>query len=178
MKRIYFGTVCSIDGCEKLAVGRGWCHKHWKRWQVHGDPLFTLNPNYGVGRSINGRGYVRLLMPGHPLASKSGYVLEHRLVAWEAGLLTDPTMVVHHRDHDKLNNSIDNLEVMSPSDHDREHVEHIAQPNREKTHCPRGHPYSGDNLLVTKNANGGPRRSCLACMKAANVRSWEKKRHS
>lgn len=31
---------CSIDGCEKEAVGRGWCHAHYKKWQVYGDPLF------------------------------------------------------------------------------------------------------------------------------------------
>ena len=32
---------------------------------------------------------------------------------------------------------------------------------RDKTHCPRGHPYSGDNLLLSKGA-----RYCRACRKA------------
>lgn len=36
--------------------------------------------------------------------------------------------------------------------------ENIAAPHREKTHCPQGHPYSGDNLAVR---NG--RRHCKAC---------------
>jgi hypothetical protein len=31
--------LCSIDGCGKHAVGRGWCHKHWNRWRTTGDPL-------------------------------------------------------------------------------------------------------------------------------------------
>ena len=35
---------CVIDGCSSKAVGRGWCHKHYKRWQVHGNPLTIVNP--------------------------------------------------------------------------------------------------------------------------------------
>lgn len=29
---------CSIDGCEKPVVGRGWCSTHHKRWCLYGDP--------------------------------------------------------------------------------------------------------------------------------------------
>lgn len=32
-------AICSIDGCEKPRVGRGWCARHWYRWKTHGDPL-------------------------------------------------------------------------------------------------------------------------------------------
>ena len=31
--------LCSIDGCNKPTVGRGWCRKHYSRWYEHGDPL-------------------------------------------------------------------------------------------------------------------------------------------
>lgn len=31
--------LCSIDECEKTARARGWCTTHYKRWQMHGDPL-------------------------------------------------------------------------------------------------------------------------------------------
>lgn len=34
----------------------------------------------------------------------------------------------------------------------------ICQKNREKTHCIRGHPLSGDNLNRTKTG-----RECIAC---------------
>ena len=33
---------------------------------------------------------------------------------------------------------------------------------REKTHCPKGHPYSGDNLRVSER-NGSKRRTCRRC---------------
>jgi hypothetical protein len=38
-----------------------------------------------------------------------------------------------------------------------------------KTHCPRGHPYEGDNLKVYTNPNNGrTSRKCLACQAAHN----------
>lgn len=35
--------------------------------------------------------------------------------------------------------------------------------NAAKTHCPKGHPYEGDNLRVVINDCGRPTRRCLAC---------------
>lgn len=38
--------TCSIDGCEGCAdvpgTARGWCQRHYNRWQRHGDPLGLL----------------------------------------------------------------------------------------------------------------------------------------
>jgi hypothetical protein len=55
---------------------------------------------------------------------------------------------------------------------------HEAYPPRlpnqrqlEKTHCPQGHPYEGENLYFNRG-----RRQCLACMKAAQARYRMKKK--
>ena len=32
---------CKIPECENPSRNRGWCHKHYKRWQVHGDPNYV-----------------------------------------------------------------------------------------------------------------------------------------
>lgn len=33
------GSPCAIDDCGASATARGWCDKHYRRWQRHGDPL-------------------------------------------------------------------------------------------------------------------------------------------
>lgn len=66
-------------------------------------------------------GYIRRHQPGHPLADTAGWVLEHRMFAYDAGLLTDLSYHVHHKDEDKTNNALDNLVVMSSSEHATHH---------------------------------------------------------
>lgn len=31
-------SLCSIPGCSKPALARGWCDMHYRRWRRHGDP--------------------------------------------------------------------------------------------------------------------------------------------
>ena len=45
--------------------------------------------------------------------------------------------------------------------------------NRKKTHCPKGHPYEGDNLYVGPN---DARRYCITCHRARNVKYRERKK--
>lgn len=32
-------AVCTIDGCEKPTIARGWCTNHYAKWRKYGDPL-------------------------------------------------------------------------------------------------------------------------------------------
>lgn len=32
-------SICTIEGCGKPDVARGWCGAHYRRWRRHGDPL-------------------------------------------------------------------------------------------------------------------------------------------
>lgn len=34
-------ALCSIEGCGKPRLARGWCGAHYQRWERHGDP-FTI----------------------------------------------------------------------------------------------------------------------------------------
>ncbi len=40
--------ICAVDGCDKPLLARGWCSKHWTRWQRHGDPLAGGTPKDGT----------------------------------------------------------------------------------------------------------------------------------
>lgn len=35
---------CAVDDCDRNAVTRGWCHKHYQRWRKHGDPTIVARP--------------------------------------------------------------------------------------------------------------------------------------
>lgn len=37
--------ICSIEGCERAHVGRGWCAAHYRRWQLYRDPLGGGTPH-------------------------------------------------------------------------------------------------------------------------------------
>lgn len=72
-----------------------------------------LNGHWKGGRFIDKDGYALVKRPDHPAARKSGYVLEHRLVmeAHLGRLLLD-SEVVHHKNSDKSDNRIANLELL------------------------------------------------------------------
>ena len=58
-------------------------------------------------------GYRAIQVPGHPMATKEGYVKEHRYVAESAiGRYLEPGEQVHHINLEKLDNRIENLAVL------------------------------------------------------------------
>lgn len=42
--------------------------------------------------------------------------------------------------------------------------ESFTARNARKTHCPKGHEYTDDNIRWHKSANGAPRRECKTCV--------------
>jgi len=68
--------------------------------------------------------YVRAPEWARPMARKDGYIMEHRLLmATRIGRLLTRTEVVHHIDHDPLNNDPANLELW-PSNGSHKAAEH------------------------------------------------------
>ena len=70
-------------------------------------------------RRLTTRGYVEVWKPDHPMAQKSGYMMEHRLVMAEyLGRMLDPSEVVHHKNEVKTDNRLENLELLAKVEHD------------------------------------------------------------
>jgi predicted nucleic acid-binding Zn ribbon protein len=87
------------------------------------------------------RGYRLLYRPEHPMATKMGYVMEHRLLMAEhLGRLLTAGEVVHHQNGNKMDNRIENLLVMPKVMHDR-----IPKPARKPIIC----PHCGGKIAVS-----------------------------
>jgi hypothetical protein len=101
------------------------------------------HPNWKGGRYIDSAGYVQVRV------APNTYVREHRLVM--EGLLGRPLLPaesVHHRNGDKTDNRPENLELLSNSEHVRQHWQenpagfhHIERP-QSQCHPERPH-YGG-----------------------------------
>lgn len=116
-----YRPVCAC-GCGELVKWNQ--HKsHWRRFlnghnlkfiQIKGDG----NPSWRGGTCINHGGYKLVSAWWHPRHNKDGYIAEHILIAEsKIGRLLEDDEVVHHIDRDKLNNSPENLLVMTNSEH-------------------------------------------------------------
>lgn len=112
--------------------------------------LGDKNPNYGNRGSdnpiwksdekISYYGYRLIRMPNHPFANCDGFVFEHRLIAeqylltYDTAIIVDgkrylsPNYIVHHKDKNKLNNNVDNLEIMKLGEHSSMHNKENPHP--------------------------------------------------
>lgn len=104
--------------CEKPAVARGFCPSHYTMARRRGE--FQTRP-YVRGVRPAQNGYLRVWAPNHPTASRDGYALQHRLIAYDAGLLSDLRHEVHHVNRVRDDNRLENLRVLTPEEHQDEH---------------------------------------------------------
>jgi hypothetical protein len=76
------------------------------------------NGGWKGGRLLSSQGYVMVQAKQHPRANRKGYVPEHRLVM-ESSLkrILSPSECVHHENGIRADNRLENLRIMSPSEH-------------------------------------------------------------
>ena len=115
-------------GCDvsELPDGRG-KHKHHVRSSDH--------YRWNSGKLLKSDGYV-LVRIGvtHPWADPNGYIMEHILVLCSAiGRRLVSGEVIHHKNGDLTDNRLENLELMTNSEHSTMHreMERDSDGNRE-----------------------------------------------
>lgn len=86
-------------------------------------------PSYTGGHTTTHNGYVWELYSSHPKSNVWGYFPQHRLIA-ELVILKRPlnsNEVVHHIDENRVNNSIENLQVMTQYEHRSHHAKMMSK---------------------------------------------------
>ena len=82
--------------------------------------------NWKGGRKIQ-NGYYMVHCPSHPKAIL-GYVYEHRLIMEQhIGRYLKKDEIVHHKNRNKQDNRLENLEILTPSEHNRVHREELIE---------------------------------------------------
>lgn len=108
---------CSVSNCKQPANTRGMCRIHAKRHRRYGRTHLVTRKR---GTGTIHRGYKKFRINGIDIP-------EHRLV-WEKHNGPIPEgYVIHHKDGNGLNNSIENLEMMTRAEHVRHHKPRLQE---------------------------------------------------
>jgi hypothetical protein len=111
--------TCQIEDCEKKHTAKGMCQMHYRRNRLHGSPDIKI----ADGIISDREGYIQVrVIPGNGKLGK--YKYQHRLVMEEhLGRELLPTEVVHHKNGNRTDNRIENLELWSKAQPPGQRVE-------------------------------------------------------
>lgn len=106
------GASCPVYGKKMSASTREKMIPIWKK-SADDRRLYTKK---------HSGGYVLVYVPDHPCADHTGYVLEHRIIVeTKLGRYLTSEEIVHHKNGIKTDNDIDNLLVVSKTEHAKIH---------------------------------------------------------
>ncbi len=173
---------CSAHGCDRRAIARGLCSKHWQKLQVYGDPLGGTDrgetPQARFWRKVDKNGptpahapYLGPCWVWTAAKIKSGYGVfrlngrqqkAHRVAyAWANGAIPDD-LVMDHLCRNRACCRPTHLEPVT----DQVNVLRGISPfgiNAAKTHCVHGHEFTPENTGTQPAKNGRTARLCREC---------------
>lgn len=115
---------CSVKKCYLQLAVKGLCNSHYSKMKRWGNPLISFRGRKGLGTKTNS-GYIVHCINGK-------HIGEHRLVMEKhIGRSLNRNEHVHHIDHNKSNNMIENLELLDAGAHLTKHlVERWSKPRQ------------------------------------------------
>jgi transposase len=110
MHALYQEGVTRVEIAKRFKTCVSQIRRYLREYEGH------THANWTGGRTINEDGYIKVLLDPQSrfacMAQTGGYVLEHRLVmAMEFGRPLRNDETVHHKDQDRQNNALSNLQV-------------------------------------------------------------------
>jgi hypothetical protein len=84
--------------------------------------------NWKIEKVVSKGDYLYAIVRDHPNRTSKNYVLFHRVIVENhLGRLLNSNEIVHHKNHDKKDNRIENLEVMNRSEHTKLHASEVGR---------------------------------------------------
>lgn len=102
-------------------------------------------------------GYGRMNRP-----NRGGSALAHRIAYEIFKGPIPPRMQIDHLCRNRGCVNPAHLEAVTIQENLRR-GEGVAVQNSRKTHCPKGHPYAGENLMIVRDGKGYISRRCRSC---------------